>query len=61
MKKRPEPWHKRHALQLASQLPENHADALLVLQATMELLETFMQPPASEIPLPDNVVPFDAA
>ncbi len=39
-----EPWHRRHAVSLASQLPENPTDALLVLEATRELLTTFMSP-----------------
>jgi hypothetical protein len=54
-------WHRRHAITLASQLPDNPADALLVLQAAKELVETFLvgfgdgdQPRAA------NVLPFEA-
>jgi hypothetical protein len=39
-----EPWHRRHALQLASQLPEKIEDARLVIKATQELLEDFLAP-----------------
>lgn len=52
-------WHRRHALLLASQLPENHADADLVLQALRELLETFLSEAAEREPeRPSNVLPF---
>jgi len=27
-----EPWHRRHAIQLAAQLPDNQEDALIVLR-----------------------------
>lgn len=50
-----ETWHRRHAVMLASQLPEDTTDAKLVLQAVQELVETFlMQSP--EGPPPDNVL-----
>jgi len=46
-------WHRRQAFMLASQLPESRADALLVLQATQELVETFMtDPDPSKKPAP---------
>lgn len=32
------PWHRRHAIQLAAQLPEEQEDALLVLEATKLVL-----------------------
>jgi hypothetical protein len=51
------PWHRRHALMLASQLPENSADARLVIQAVTELLDTFMTDTA-DTDRPSNVVPF---
>jgi hypothetical protein len=51
------PWHRRHALMLASQLPENSADARLVIQAVTELLDTFMDDTA-DTDRPSNVVPF---
>jgi hypothetical protein len=31
-------WHRRHAIQIASQLPEGKEDALLVLQAMTRLV-----------------------
>jgi hypothetical protein len=51
------PWHRRHALMLASQLPENSADARLVIQAVTELLDTFMADTA-DTDRSSNVVPF---
>lgn len=52
-------WHRRHALTLASQLPDNVADARLVLEAVSEIVEEFLI--KSEIVEPvraKNVVPF---
>jgi hypothetical protein len=43
-----EPWHRRHALTLASQLPENSADAMIVLEATMRLVREFISEPEPE-------------
>lgn len=57
-------WHRRHALLLASQLPENPKDAQLVLEAVTELLATFMAaaPVENEAERPaSNVLPFTAA
>jgi hypothetical protein len=51
-------WHRRQALMLATQLPENSADARLVIQAVTELLDTFMTEPADIADRPSNVVPF---
>jgi hypothetical protein len=36
--------HKRHALQLAAQLPERQEDALQVLKYLRELVEGFLAP-----------------
>jgi hypothetical protein len=36
-----EQWHRRHALTLASQLPDGHDDALAVLGCVRELVVTF--------------------
>ena len=58
----PQNWHRRQAMVLAGQLPENTSDALLVLQAVKELVETFLS--ASDADIPDkqnNVLPFSAA
>jgi len=35
-------WHRRRALMLATQLPDDIADARLVLEAANELVETFL-------------------
>jgi hypothetical protein len=36
-------WRRRHALTLASQLPENNADALVILDLVRELVVNFLQ------------------
>jgi hypothetical protein len=52
-------WHRRQALVLASQLPDNQADALLVLQAARELVEKFLlETPEESGQLAANVLPF---
>ena len=38
-----ETWHRRHALTLASQLPDGRDDALAVLDCVRELVATFLQ------------------
>lgn len=56
-------WHRRHALAIAAQLPENTADALLVLQAVKELVDTFLSvtaEPDARVSAP-NVIPFVSA
>jgi len=48
---------------LAGQLPENTEDALLVLQAVHELVETFLSHPEAAAPAKKkaaNVLPFTA-
>ncbi|KRR22279.1 hypothetical protein CQ13_29770 [Bradyrhizobium retamae] len=37
-----ETWHRRHAVILASQLPDNIEDARLVLDAVREVVEGFL-------------------
>jgi hypothetical protein len=54
-------WHRRHAMMLASQLPENTADAHLIVQAMTELLDTFMSKAPPEEPRASNVLPFGTA
>ena len=44
-----ETWHRRHALMLASQLPDGRDDALAVLDCVRELVATFLR---SEEPAP---------
>ena len=54
-------WHRRHAMMIAGQLPENLEDAELVLQAIQELMDTFLnKSPAHEPGRKDNVLPFAA-
>lgn len=54
-------WHKRHAMMIAGQLPENLADARLVVEAVTELLETFLATAPDVGPvLASNVLPFAA-
>ncbi len=43
-----EQWHRRHALMLASQLPNGPDDALAVLECVRELVTTFVQSDAPE-------------
>lgn len=59
----PQNWHRRQAMVLAGQLPENHADALLVLQAVHELVEGFLckHEDAAPVRTASNVLPFGAA
>ena len=55
----PKIWHKRQALMLASQLPEDIGDARLVIEAVRELLDTFMVEEGSKANgRPSNVLPF---
>jgi hypothetical protein len=43
-----ENWHKRHALMLASQLPDNASDARAVLRAVEDIVDTWLhvEPPS---------------
>jgi hypothetical protein len=60
----PQGWHRRHAITLAGQLPDNTIDALLVLDATRELVEVFLaghdDGEISREPRAANVLPFEA-
>jgi len=38
-----EQWHRRHALMIASQLPDGKGDAPAVLDCVKELVVTFLQ------------------
>ena len=46
-------WHKRHALNLASQLPENASDANAVIRELQHLVDTWLhvapEPAASRV------------
>jgi hypothetical protein len=55
-------WHKRQAMALAGQLPENMNDARLVLVAMQDLVDNFMgQSSVQEGPRAANVLPFGTA
>jgi hypothetical protein len=43
-----EQWHRRQALTLASQLPDEPSDALAVLECVKELVTAFLQADAPE-------------
>jgi hypothetical protein len=55
-------WHRRQAIVLASQLPDNSTDALMVVQALKELVDNYLvaNDPSLEEPrrLSGNVLPF---
>ena len=48
-----ENWHKRHALQLAAQLPDNASDANAVIRELQHLVDTWLHP--AEAPAPSKV------
>jgi len=47
-------WHKRQALCLACQLPDNASDANAVIRELQHLVDTWLHP--AEEPLPSKVV-----
>jgi hypothetical protein len=49
-----ENWHKRHALMLAAQLPDNASDANAVIRELQNLVDTWLHPAAT--PQPSKVV-----
>lgn len=51
-----ENWHRRHAIQIAAQLPDDPEAALVVLELAKSLVEGFLKGDADR-PLAD-VVPF---
>lgn len=52
-------WHRRQAIILVGQLPDSTADALLVLQAAKELVDTFLAGhPEKDALRATNVLPF---
>ena len=52
-------WHRRHAILLAGQLPENTEDAKLVLEAIQELMDNFLVvADRKATPPPKKVIPF---
>jgi hypothetical protein len=48
-----ENWHKRHALMLPSQLPENASDANAIIRELQDLVDTWLHP--AEAPVPSKV------
>jgi hypothetical protein len=54
----PQHWHRRQAIVLAGQLPDNTADALLVLQSLRELIDFMAGAPGETIQRAANVLPF---
>lgn len=54
-------WHRRAAIILAGQLPDNPTDAILVLQAARELVDTFLVGHADDkMDRASNVLPFSS-
>jgi len=55
-------WHRRQAIVLASQLPDNTADALMVVEALKELVDGFLAANETSAEraatLGSNVLPF---
>ncbi len=49
-----ENWHKRHALMLASQLPENASDANAVIRELQHLVNAWLHP--AEVQEPSKIV-----
>jgi hypothetical protein len=49
-----EDWHKRHALMLASQLPDNAADARAVLCAVQDIVDSWLH--AEPAPTPSKII-----
>jgi hypothetical protein len=49
-------WHRRHAIQIVASLPEDTADALLVLELARQLVVTFRQSDAPDYPAKPKVV-----
>lgn len=44
-------WRRRHALQIVTQLPENHDDAIAVLELARELVDGFLVGEKSDHPV----------
>jgi hypothetical protein len=53
-------WHRRQAMVIAGQLPENIEDARLILEAASELVETYLSKSGTEpaLKIANNVLPF---
>ena len=51
-----EPWHRRHAVSLAAQLPDDMDDALLILTLTINLVADFLHPKEKQRESEGNVI-----
>ena len=49
-----ENWHKRHALMLGSQLPENASDGNAIIRELQSLVDTWLHP--ADVPAPSKVL-----
>lgn len=56
-------WMRRHAIQIAAQLPERTEDALMVLELARKLVQTFLVDDREREPAKDGgaVVAFPAS
>ena len=56
-------WMRRHAIQIAAQLPEDPNEALAVLELAKQLVRGFLMEGQTRAPLPEraDVVRFPAA
>ncbi len=54
-------WHRRHAIHIASELPDDPEDALAVLAPTVELVEKFLMAPQTAIERPAVALSLTAA
>ena len=52
-----EAWHRRHAIMLASQLPDDTEDGLIILRLTTQILTDFLMQ-SGEAQKPTSVVAF---
>jgi hypothetical protein len=60
----PQSWHRRQAMVIAGQLPENTEDALLVLAAVHELVATYLAKSEHDRPclkVAGNILPFSVS
>lgn len=60
--RRPLLWHRRLAMIMGGQLPEEPADAEMVMLALHELRDDYLSrsDPADEAPRSNNIIPFGA-
>jgi hypothetical protein len=51
-------WHRRQAVQIVAQLPEDASDALMVLEQAMVLVRTFL---SDDAPQETRITDFSAS